>query len=58
VGPRAGLDTEDTGKKPSASARDRTSIARSSSPQPDTALTELSGSPDVKLLSENICKYH
>jgi hypothetical protein len=32
VGPRAGLDTEARGKSSVASAEDRTSIARSSSP--------------------------
>jgi hypothetical protein len=43
VGPRADLDT-DAEEKCLASAGDRTSIARSSSPQPDTILTELPAS--------------
>jgi hypothetical protein len=41
VGPRAGLDTEARGKNPFASAGDRTSVARSFSPLPETILTEL-----------------
>jgi hypothetical protein len=44
VGPRAGLDTAVMGII-FASADDRTSIARSSSPTSDTVLTELRGSP-------------
>jgi hypothetical protein len=44
VGRRAGLDREVKRKNPFASAGDRTSISLSSSPQPDTTLTELPGS--------------
>jgi hypothetical protein len=43
VGLRDGLDTE-VRLKSSATAGDRTSISRSSSPQSDTILTELRGS--------------
>jgi hypothetical protein len=43
VGPIAGLDTEATGKLLSSLTGDRTSIARSSSPYPDTIPTELPG---------------
>jgi hypothetical protein len=41
VDPRASLDTEARGKILFASAGDRTLIVRSSSPKPDTILTEL-----------------
>jgi hypothetical protein len=44
VGPRAGLDTEVRGKNHFASDGNRSSIAWSSSPEPDTILTELPGS--------------
>jgi hypothetical protein len=41
VGLTAGVGIEARGKKSIASAGDRTSIARSSSPSPDAILTEL-----------------
>jgi hypothetical protein len=41
VGPRDGLDTEARGNNLSASAGDRTSISRSSSPYLHTTLTEI-----------------
>jgi hypothetical protein len=44
VDPRAVLDTEVKRNNPFASAGDRTSIAQSSSPKPDTILTELPSS--------------
>jgi hypothetical protein len=47
VGPRAGPNTRDYRKNPLVSAGDRNSIAQSYSPQPDTILTELPGSPQV-----------
>jgi hypothetical protein len=47
VGTTAGMDTEARRIKPFASAGDRTSIARSSSPKTDTILTELPGSQDI-----------
>jgi hypothetical protein len=50
---RAGLDRE-LEEKFSASARDRTSIAQSYSPKPDTILTELPGSHRCCIVSINI----
>jgi hypothetical protein len=57
VGPRAGLDTETIGKNAFASAGDRTSIAQSSSPLPDTILTELTGSHTPDICDSNFSQY-